>query len=77
VTSWAGPFRGKWWLRGCLCGCAITVTTDSKVEFQCPKLEVWYRGLRGGMALVAIQGNYPILMLVKPLGGELMGQLMP
>jgi hypothetical protein len=39
VTSWAGPFQGKWWLRGFLCCCAVTVDTNSKVEFQCPNLD--------------------------------------
>jgi hypothetical protein len=39
VTSWATPIRGKRWLRGCLCGCAVTVTTDRQVKFQCPNLD--------------------------------------
>jgi hypothetical protein len=43
----------------------------------CSKLEVWHDGLKGGLALEAVQCIYSILMLVRPLGGEIMGQLMP
>jgi hypothetical protein len=73
VTSWAEPFPGKWWLRGCLCCWAVMVTTDSKVEFQCPKLEFGDYGLRGGLALEAIQQLSNLYYwLVRPLGGKLM-----
>jgi hypothetical protein len=39
MTSWTKSFRGKRWLLGCLCCCAVTVTTDNQVEFQCPNLD--------------------------------------
>jgi hypothetical protein len=39
MTSWTESFRGKRWLLDFLCCCAVTVSTDRQVEFQCPNLD--------------------------------------